>query len=253
MALRTTTPAAAVAALDAPIAPTVAAPRRRRSTVSGLWALSAGALLLALHWVIPIGPYTAEGLARSFTSPLTVLVKEFLLDEGGWVVLLFGVIALADMLAAAGAGRSAQVARILTVTAVAGALTGVGLPTIALPGLGNLYMSGHHEAGFVISAFSPGGVGYGPYVQVELFVMLALAAAGSIAMGVAGWRTRAIPRWCSVVYGVGFFLNWTDAPVVAWVGLVLLLVSGAAIARSVRPGVPGVAIRDETHGNSASA
>ena len=204
--------------------------RGRSLPATGLWALPAGALLLGLHWIIPLGPFTPEGLAHSFTSPLTVIVKEFLLDEGGWVVLLFGVIALADHLAAAGARRWAQAARILSVTAVAGALQGVGIPTILLPGLGNLFVLGHPEAGFVIGAFAPGGIGYGPIVQGELLTMLAVSIAGAVAMGVAGWRSRAIPRWCSVVFPFGFVLNWTDTPVVGWVGLALLLVTGTVIA-----------------------
>ena len=209
--------------------------RSRSLPAIGLWALPAGALLIGLHWIIPLGPFTPEGLAHSFTSPVTVIVKEFLLDLGGWVVLLFGVIALADHMTAAGARRWAQAARILSVTAVAGALQGVGIPTILLPGLGNLFVLGHPEAGFVISAFAPGGIGYGPIVQGELLTMLAVSIASAVAMGVAGWRSRAIPRWCSVVLPLGFVLNWTDTPVIAWVGLALLLVSGIAIARESHP------------------
>jgi hypothetical protein len=72
------------------------------------------------------------------------------------VVLLFGVMALGDYLAAAGAGRWGQGARILSVSAIAMFLPAVAIPNQVLPGLGDLFLSGHPEVGLVIDAFSSG-------------------------------------------------------------------------------------------------
>ncbi len=196
---------------------------------TGLWLVPAGALLIGLHWFFPEGPRTAEGIARHFTSPVTVFVQEFLLFEGGLVVLLFGVMALGDYLAAAGAPRWGQGARILSVTAIAMFLPAAALPTQILPGLGELFLSGHPEVGIVFDAFSRGH--YGASFPVMFSVVAAAGIAAAVAMGVAGWRSRAIPRWCSIAYPIGFVLNLTDAPVIAWVGLALMLVTGTVIAR----------------------
>jgi multisubunit Na+/H+ antiporter MnhB subunit len=69
----------------------------------------------------------------------------------------------------------------------------------------------------------------------EFSVFAAVAIAAAVAMGVAGWRSHAIPRWCSIAYPIGFVLNMTDAPVVAWIGLALLVVTGTVIARGSKP------------------
>ena len=199
-----------------------------------------GALLIVLHWLMGLqwifsdGARTADGIANHFTSPLTVLVQEFLLLEGGFIVLLFGVIALGDHLIASGGGRWARAARILSVTGIAMFLPAVALPIQVFPGLADLYASGHPEVGVAIVAFAPGGRGFGPYFSVVLVVWLAVAIAGAVAVGVAGWRSRAIPRWCCLAYPVGFVLNITDTPVIAWVGLALLLLTGIVMARSTR-------------------
>ena len=149
------------------------------------------------------------------------------------VLLLFGVMALGDYLAAAGPRRWGQGARILSVTAMAIFLPATALPTQILPGLGELFLSGHPEVGIVFDAFSGGH--YGASFAVELPVLAAVAIAAAVAMGVAGWRSHAIPRWCSIAYPIGFFLNLTDTPVIAWVGLALLVVSGTVIARGSKP------------------
>jgi hypothetical protein len=201
----------------------------RSLPAAAVWALPAGALLIALHWLFPVGPRTPEGIARQFTSPFPLFVGEYLLFLGGFVVLLVGVMALADYLAGPNARRWSRTAGILSVTAIAVFLPGIGIPTIAFPGLGDLFLSGHPEVGIAIDAFSRGH--FGPSVPVELLVMLAISIAGAVAMGTAAWRSRAIPRWSSIVYPIGFVLNMTDTPGIAWVGLALLVVSGTFIAR----------------------
>jgi hypothetical protein len=220
---------------DSPVISPVPAATRRRTWVSnaGLWLMPVGAALIGLHWVFPAGPRTAEGAARTFASPITVFVKEFLLFEGGLIVLLFGVMVLGKYLTTTNSRRSGQWARILSMTAVAMFLPGVGIPTAALPGISAVYLSGHPEVGVVLDAFIAGH--YGASFVVQFFVLLAVSIAGAVAMGVAGWRSRAIPRWCSIAFPIGFLLNVTDTPVVAWVGLGLMVVTGIVIARGSKP------------------
>ena len=210
----------------------------RSLPAAAVWALPAGALLIALHWLFPVGPRTPEGIARQFTSPVPLFVGEYLLFLGGFVVLLFGVMALADYLAGPDARRWSRAAGILSVTAIAIFLPGIGIPTIAFPGLGDLFLSGHPQVGIAIDAFSRGH--FGPYVPVELLVMLAMSIAGAMAMGIAGWRSRAIPRWSSIAYPIGFVLNMTDTPGIAWVGVALLVVSGVFIARRLNRAKAGL-------------
>lgn len=216
------------------LSPVPAATRRRTWTSdAGLWLMPAGAALIGLHWVFPSGPRTVEGAAHTFASPITVFVKEFLLFEGGLIVLLFGVMVLGGYVATAGSRRWGQAARILSMTAVAMYLPGAGIPTAALPGISAVYLSGHPEVGIVFDAFIAGHFGASFFVQ--FCVLLAVSIAGAVAMGVAGWRSRAIPRWCSVAFPIGFLLNVTDTPFIAWVGLGLMVVSGVVIARGSKP------------------
>ncbi len=189
---------------------------------------------MGLQWIFSEGSRTADGIAHHFTSPVTVLVQEFLLLEGGFIVLLFGVMALGDHLIASGGGRWARVARIFSVTAIAMFLPAVALPIQVFPGLADLYVSGHPEVGVAILALAPGGRGFGPYFSVVIVVLLVVAIGAAVSVGVAGWRSRAIPRWCCIAYPIGFVLNITDTPVIAWVGLGLLLWTGIVMARSKR-------------------
>ena len=200
---------------------------------AGLWLIPISALLLGMHWVYPSGPRTVEGAARTFASPITVFVKEFLLFEGGLILLLFGVMVLGGCLAGAGPRRWGQWAQILTMTAVAMFLPGAGIPTAALPGISDIYLSGHHEVGIVLEAFIAGH--YGASFVVQFVVLLLVSVAGAVAMAVAGWRSRVIPRWCSIAFPIGFLLNVTDTPVIAWIGLALMLVTGTVIARGFKP------------------
>jgi len=217
--------------IESPVGSPVSAATSRSTWLSdaGLWLMPAGAVLLGLHWVYPSGPRTVEGAAHTFASPITVFVKEFLLFEGGLILLLFGVMVLGDYLTTASSRRWAQWARILNMTAVAMYLPIAGIPTQALPGLSDVYLSGHPEVGIVFDAFIAGH--YGASFPVQFFVVLAVSIAGAVAMGVAGWRSHAIPRWCTIAFPIGFLLNVTDTPVIAWVGLGLMLVAGIVVAR----------------------
>jgi hypothetical protein len=191
-----------------------------------------GALLIGLHWIFPEGPRTADAGAHHFASPATVFVQEFLLFEGGLILLLFGVMALGGYLASMGS-RWGSVARILSGTAVAMFLPIAGIPTQALPGLSDVYLAGHPEVSVVFDAFNAGH--YGASFVVQYSLVAAVSMAGSAAMGVAAWRSHAVPRWCSIAYPIGFVLNVTDIPGVAWIGLALMAASGAVIALGWRP------------------
>jgi hypothetical protein len=221
---------------DSPVVTPVPAATRRRVWISdvGLWLMPVGAVLLGLHWVYPSGPRTVEGAAHTFASPITVFVKEFLLFEGGLIVLLFGVMVLGDYLTTASSRRWGPWARILSMMSVAMFLPGVGIPTAALPGISAVYLSGHPEVGIVFEAFIAGH--YGASFVVQFSVLLAVSIAGAVAIGVAGWRSRVIPRWCSIAFPIGFLLNVTDTPVIAWIGIGLMVVTGIVIARGSKPG-----------------
>lgn len=201
--------------------------------VNSLWLVPVGALLIGMHWIFPEGPRTADAEAHHFASAATVFVQEFLLLEGGLILLLFGLMALGGYLASLGSGWGSA-ARVLSGTAVAMWLPITGIPTQALPGLSDVYLAGHPEVSVVFDAFNGGH--YGASFIVQYSLVAAVSIAGSVAMGVAAWRSHAVPRWCSIALPVGFVLNVTDIPGVAWVGLALMAVSGAVIARGSRPG-----------------
>jgi hypothetical protein len=109
----------------------------------------------------------------------------------------------------------------------------VGIPTQALPGLSDVFVSGHPEVKVVFDAFNAGHYG-ASFPQFAL--LAAVSIAGGVAMGVAGWRSRIVPRWWTIAYPIGFLLNVTDIPVVAWIGLTLLALNGTVIAYRSRPG-----------------
>lgn len=218
----------------------IPAVNRTWRNVTALWMVPVAAVLIGVHWAFPEGPRTAAGEAQHFSSAGIVFIQEFVFFEGGLIVLLFGVIALGDYLKKNGSRGWGRAAGLLSAVAVAMFVPAVGIPAQALPGLSDVYLSGHPQVGTVFDAFNSGR--YGASFPIQFAVVTAVSVAGAISVGVAGWRSRAIPRWCCVVFPIGFLLNATDTPVIAWIGLALMALSGSAIAYTAQRKAPVASI-----------
>jgi hypothetical protein len=205
-----------------------------------LWILPVGAGLMSLHWLANLPTFlshpspTADptGFAQHSSSFFTVVITEYLFLLAGLIVVLLGVIALADYLTVARARRWAAAGKALSVTAIALLLPIFALPLFVLPTLGDLYLSGHTEVVTVVGSFSPplhGRVGH------HANFMLLVVAAAAIVMTVAIWRSRSFSRWVAILYGLAFALSMTaETPVISWAGQALLLAVGIRIALTAR-------------------
>jgi hypothetical protein len=205
-----------------------------------LWILPIGAGLMSLHWLANLPTFlthsspTADptGFEQRSSSFFTVVITEYLFLLAGLILVLLGVIALADHLTAARARRWAVAGKALSVTAIALLLPIFALPLFVLPTLGDLYLSGHTEVLTVVGSFvAPlhGRVGH------HASVMLLVVALAAIVMTVAIWRSRSFSRWVAILYGLAFALSMTaETPVISWTGQALLLAVGIRIALTAR-------------------
>ena len=166
-----------------------------------------------------------EAWSRFVTTDAYVL-KPLLLSVLGIIFQVFGTFALGAHLAGSRAGRLGLVAMSLTILGSTLFLTIGGVSTFAAPVEGQAYLAGierYSELPTILAASA----------QTATFAAsILLGFAGNVLLGVAVWRSGALPRWSGAL--------WAAAPVLMYVfGLVYAMTIGAA---STPPTVPAGAV-----------
>jgi hypothetical protein len=172
----------------------------------GSLALGLSALLLTVFPLIrpffPLDPRApAETLAVA--SPMitsTPWVVSHMLCTLGFVLLLYGVLALYTSLASTSVEPRALLAMVLSLAGIALILPMLGVETYILPILGKLYLAGQ-------SGIAPaiGMIYLGPALGVFLAGLLLLAI-GAITFAFAIWHSAVLPRWPGVLFAIGLTL-----------------------------------------------
>ncbi len=157
----------------------------------------------------------------------------------GIVFALFGTIALGAYLSRSRAGHLGLAAMVITVLGYALFLTVGGVSAFASPGEGQAYLAGYEEfaeiaaSGFAVTA-----------QMATLLLSSVLLLVGNVLLGVAVWRSGTLPRWAGALWAVApvlmlllgqvvaLFITGSTPPTVL-VGALLIVISGAWMARSV--------------------
>lgn len=208
---------------------------------AGLLALPVSALLTG--WATleaqPDQAGDPEAWAR-FVSTDSYLVGHLIGSTGGTILAVFGVFALGAYLATSRAGRLALAAMVVTVAGHALLLVPAVMSTFATPAIGQAYLAG--ETGVMRIEFPAA-------MTVSFLAGLLLAFVGNLLLGVAIWRSRALPRWTGALWmlatvvfyllGVVLGLATTGASLPTQsVGALLFAIAGGRIAWSAfRPAV----------------
>jgi hypothetical membrane protein len=202
----------------------------------GLWAIPAASVLIFGSFMLmqaspQPSPHSEASFASFVTSPGAEVASALLIL--GLICLLLGLIALQSALMGTPAVRWAVVGLVLAVLALC---LLIGLQTIlaiALPTLGDYYLSGHLEVGASFEALSGGGNRIGMAFIVGLISLLASA----VCFGVAVWRSSKFSKWLGLVLAVGLVLANTFGPLVI-IGSLALAISGYLMTGGFRVGGP---------------
>jgi hypothetical protein len=163
----------------------------------------------------------------------------------GLVFLIFGVFALGVYLATSRAGRLGLWAMVLTVLGSALFLPLVGLSTFAVPEEGQAVLAGLEEYEALPPIFANTVAG------LTGLVVILLGFVGHILLGVAVWRSGALPRWAGALWAganvlmylslmYGQTIGPASTPFTVPLGAVVLVISGAWIVLTVMSRPSGV-------------
>lgn len=167
-----------------------------------------------------------------YVTTTSFLVSHLVGSILGTTIGLFGVLALAAVLATTGGRRLALRGLALSVAGMAFIMTLFGAAAFAQPAIGRAYLAGEQAAVAINSDLYST-----PAVVVGLTGGL-LYSAGAALLGVALWRAGTLPRWTGVLYAVAvplISIVGLAVGVAQPVGAVLMIVSGAWIASTVWP------------------
>ena len=211
----------------------------RLLTRVGLWTLPLAGVLVAVPWFVVNGrdgrgisdlTRDPDGFVQWLTSPMAAAAGyAYLL---GLVSLLFGLLALYGLVVDSPAPAWAVLGPLVGIAATALLLPLFGVLMLADPVIADVYQAGHKD---VIEALKPlAGGNLAPRLIGYVLVVSLLALLAAIASGVALWRSGRVPRWTGVVFALGFLLCSLSAPLVTPLGALLVLLSGAGMALSLR-------------------
>ena len=206
----------------------------RTLTRVGLWALPIAGVLIAVPWLAFItGPTDLardpDGYVRALTSPIAAAA--WYGYPLGLVCLVFGLLALYDLVTDSHARSLALAGPLVGVAATALLLAPLGVFIFAGPIVGDVYQAGHKE---VVEALKPlAGGALPPRILWYYIAVILLGAVAAVASGSALWRSGRVPRWAGVVFAVGFLLCILSAPIVTPTGALLVLLGGAWMAGSL--------------------
>lgn len=159
---------------------------------AGLLALPVSGLLTAWATLEAQPDQTTDPRAWArFVSSTSYQVSHLVGSTGGTILAIFGVFALGAFLATSRSGRLALAAMVVTVAGHALLLVPAVISTFATPAIGRAYLAG--IPGVMRIEF--------PAAMTTSFMLgLLLAFVGNLLLGVAMWRSRALPRWAGVIW-----------------------------------------------------
>jgi hypothetical protein len=159
---------------------------------AGLWALPVYGLLTVWSTLEaqPDQTTAPEAWAR-FVGSTAYVTNHTLGAIGGAVFAILGVMALGALLAPGRAGRLGLWALVMTVVGHALGLVIGGISAYATPAVGRAYLAGFPE---VMQIEFP--------VQMTVVFALALLLmfVGNLLLGLAVWRSGALPRWAGAAW-----------------------------------------------------
>lgn len=159
----------------------------------------------------------------------------------GTSVSIFGVLALAVLLASTRAGNLGLAAMVVTVLGQTFFLMIIGISTVGAPMEGQAYLAGIEglpDLPATTASTAQGLIG---------LLVLVLGFVGNVLLGVAVWRSRILPRWTAAAWIVAALLMYPfgllvaaavtgSTPPTVLVGALLIAVGGGWIAWSVQRG-----------------
>jgi hypothetical protein len=199
----------------------------------GLFALPVYGALLAVGTLRPQPDQATDPVGwAQFVSTPAYLVQHALSNVVGAVLVILGTVALGAFLAAGRAPRWALTGMVLSLVGQVLLMVPGVISTFATPAIGAAYLDGNSD---VMALQFP------PSLGLTFALALLLTVAGSVTLGVAGWRSRLVPRWAGVVWAVAavtFYLAGAALGMATTgaslptqpVGALLMVVSGAAFA-----------------------
>ncbi len=220
------------------------------------WWVGIGLLGLPLYGVLTFlssfdpqpDPNThLEAWSRFITTNGYVL-KHLFASDLGVIFVIFGTFALGAYLSTSRAGRMGLVAMVLAVFGSALFLTIGGVATFAAPEEGQAVLAGVEEFESLPPIFA------NTVFMATFGVAVVLMLVGNVLLGVAVWRSDALPKWAGALWVAGSALpllgqlyimlpiGADSTPPTVPVGAVLLVISGAWMAWSVLRGVSAAAV-----------
>lgn len=200
---------------------------------AGLVALPVYGLLTAWSSLSPQPDANTDpdGWARFVSTP-SYFTSHLLGSLGGTVLAILAIFALGSYLATSRAGSLALPAMVATVMGHALLLVPATISTFATPALGRAYLSGLRD---VMQ------VEFSQAMTYTFLLGLLLAFTGSVLLGVAIWRSHALPRGAAVVWLVATVIFYPLGVVLGMatvnaslptqsIGALLIAVSGGWIA-----------------------
>ena len=183
---------------------------------AGLFALPVYGILVAYATRNSQPDQTTDPDAwAAFVSTPEYLVEHVLSSVVGAALVILGTMALGVLLSRTRAARLGVTGMVLSVVAQVLFMVPGVISTFATPAIGAAYLAGNRDAMTIVFPEILGGV---------FALALLLAAVGNVLLGIAIWRSRALPRWTGLV--------WAAAAVTFYVlGTVVGIVTvGASIA-----------------------
>ncbi len=214
----------------------------------GLWLIAvAGILCTAIftYWMTA-GDLNPETDPKKFADYATSIgsIGSNVAYLVGIVLLLFGVLALYGMLAGGREHSLALAGLVLHVASLCTLLAGLGGAIFGQAVVAGLYEEGN--TGVAPALVKLNGGTFGTAILVAFLVAVVLAVLGAIATGIAIWRSRALPRWSAVVFGLGFVLFAGSAPLITHLGGILLAIASIWVVRSLAQEAPAAALEART-------
>jgi hypothetical protein len=212
--------------------------------------IGAGLLGLPLYGVLSFfsslnpqpDPNTHYDAWARFVTTDFYLLKHLFVSILGTILVIFGTFALGAYLARSRAGRMGLVAMAITIFGSLLFLTVGGVSTFAAPEQGQIHLAGIEEYRNLPTILAQTAM------MATMGVGMLLMLVGNVLLGVAVWRSGALPKWAGALWAAGSALPMlgmlyallpigADAtPATVPVGMVLLVISGAWMAWSVLRG-----------------
>lgn len=202
---------------------------------AGLVALPVYGLLTAWSSLTPQPDQNTDPEAwAQFVSTQSYLVSHLVGSVGGTILAIFAIFALGVYLAPTRAGRLALAAMVVTVLGQALLLVPAVISTFATPAIGQAYLSGQQD---VMQ------VQFSDTLTFTFLLGLLLALVGSLLLGVAMWRSNALPRGAAVLWIIANIIFYLLGVVIGMatinatlptqsIGALLIAISGGWIAWS---------------------